>query len=126
MKIGHKIRTIRESKGVTQQELADGIDVTQQAIELIENDKNKNLSINRLEQIANFFQIPITDLFESTYIMNNYDNNNSSNNQHSTVIHINTAKTDENSENSKENLAKAIEILNKVLETITQNQEKNK
>ena len=51
MNIGNRIRLLRESKGLTQGELAEKLHVTQSFISVVEN-KNKNLSMRKFLELA--------------------------------------------------------------------------
>ena len=64
-KIARKnIRRIRLEKGLTQQDLADMVDLSRDYIADIENDKrNKHFTISVIGRIAEAYNIPIGDLF---------------------------------------------------------------
>lgn len=64
MKTQEKIRFLRQQKGLTQEQIAELLDVTPQAYSKIEQGKTR-LSIERIQQIANIFNIDITDLINN-------------------------------------------------------------
>lgn len=64
MKIQEKIRFLRQQKGLTQEQIAELLDVTPQAYSKIEQGKTR-LNIERIQQIANIFNIDITDLINN-------------------------------------------------------------
>lgn len=54
MNIGKTIRLLREEKGLTQEELAEKLHVTQSFISRIEN-KNQNVSVNQVRELSKIF-----------------------------------------------------------------------
>ena len=65
-----KIQEYRKTRKVTQNELADAVDVTRQTIISLENGKYK-ASLVLAHKIAQFFEVQIEDLF----IFNEEDEN---------------------------------------------------
>ena len=61
MKIQEKIRLLRHQQNLTQEQVAEKLDITPQAYSRIEQGKTK-INIDRLQQLANIFDIDITDL----------------------------------------------------------------
>ena len=59
-----KIKLLRESNNYTQQYVADELELSQNAYSLIEKGLTK-LTIERLEQIAVFYKIEVSDFFTS-------------------------------------------------------------
>ena len=57
-----KIREIRESHGMTQQELADKANCSRQYINMLENDDGINVSSKKLLCIANALNVKVDDL----------------------------------------------------------------
>src|SRR5689334_3876216 len=70
--IGYNIQNERESKGVKQETLAKHLGITKGRLSQIENGDCAELSIKRLETIANYLNI---DFFELTKPKNIYSNN---------------------------------------------------
>ncbi len=68
MTLGEKIKRLRKSKNLTQQEMAEKIGMTQQNYCRIETEKVKP-SLKRLEQIAQVLGIDISDIFKSEEII---------------------------------------------------------
>ena len=58
MNIGNRIRLLREGKGLTQEELAEKLHVTQSFISAIES-KNKNLSMRKFLELAEVFDCSV-------------------------------------------------------------------
>lgn len=58
MNIGNRIRLLREGKGLTQEELAEKLHVTQSFISVVEN-KNKNLSMRKFLELAEIFDCSV-------------------------------------------------------------------
>lgn len=57
MEIGHKIKSLRESIGMTQSELAQVIQSTKQTIFKYENGIITNIPMDKLEKIANVLDV---------------------------------------------------------------------
>ncbi|GAL69183.1 helix-turn-helix domain-containing protein [Jejuia pallidilutea] len=78
MKVGEKIRKIRTLKGLSQDFVAEKLNISQVAYSDIENNKTK-LSLERLEEISTIFKIPLNDIisFDEKNIFNNTFNNTS-------------------------------------------------
>lgn len=66
----NKIQELRKSRKVTQNELADAVNVTRQTIISLENGKY-NASLILAHKIAQYFQVSIEDIF----IFNEEDEN---------------------------------------------------
>lgn len=64
MSLHDSIRTIREIKQWTQEEMAEKLDMSLNAYSKIERGKTK-LNFDKLEQIAQIFQINVAELIES-------------------------------------------------------------
>ncbi|UOF90834.1 helix-turn-helix domain-containing protein [Fodinisporobacter ferrooxydans] len=60
---GKNIKRIRESRNMTQTELAERVGVTQEHISRLENE-DRNPSFPLLEKIADSLKVPITDLLQ--------------------------------------------------------------
>lgn len=54
MNMGRTIRLLREEKGLTQEELAEKLHVTQSFISVVEN-KNKNITVKQLCELSKIF-----------------------------------------------------------------------
>jgi transcriptional regulator with XRE-family HTH domain len=61
LEIGKKIKTLRQQKGWSQAEIAELLKISIPAFSKIESDIT-DLSMSRLQQIANTFEVPIVDL----------------------------------------------------------------
>lgn len=60
--VANKIKSLRESKNITQQELAEVLGTTQQSIARYESGERK-ADQNTLYSLAEYFKIPIDDFF---------------------------------------------------------------
>lgn len=69
--VAHKIKTLRENKNITQQELAEAIGTTQQSIARYENGERK-ADQNILFSLAEYFNISIDDFFPKREKDNTY------------------------------------------------------
>lgn len=58
----NRIHELRKSQKITQQELADRLDVTRQTIISLENGRY-NASLILAHKLAQFFQLPIEEIF---------------------------------------------------------------
>ncbi|MGN6646845.1 MAG: helix-turn-helix domain-containing protein [Cytophaga sp.] len=60
--LGSKIKAIRETKGLTQEDVAYELEITLGAYSKIERGVT-DINLSRIEQIAKFFKMSVTDLF---------------------------------------------------------------
>ena len=65
--IGEKIRELRLKKGLTAQELADRIGVSQPTLTRYENEQT-SIDVNTLKKIAEALQVPISAFFEDSEV----------------------------------------------------------
>lgn len=74
MKIGEKVKKLRELRNYTQEYMAEQLGMTQQNYSLIENDEDEDISLKRLKKIAKTLEMGLMDLlaFEDRQIFNNY------------------------------------------------------
>lgn len=79
MSIGHKIKTIRNEKKVSQQKMADHLNISRQAISRWENDVSLP-DITTLISIAKFFEVPL-DYFSDDKIIESEKEDNGDNEQ---------------------------------------------
>ena len=72
MKIGEKIRMIREIKGISQDAIATHLDITPQAYGKIEREETK-LDFKRIEEIAKYLQVTVDEVmnFDAKNIFKN-------------------------------------------------------
>lgn len=68
--VANRIKTFREKKNITQKELAEALNTTQQTIARYENGERK-ADQNVLFALANYFGISINDFFPSVKVDNN-------------------------------------------------------
>ena len=61
--IGHNIRSLRKSRGLTQAEFAEQIHVNRSYVNQTEKGK-ANVSVNKLVRFADGLDVPLTDLFK--------------------------------------------------------------
>jgi transcriptional regulator with XRE-family HTH domain len=89
MKIGEKIRKIREMKGISQEYLATQLDISPQAYGKIEREETK-LDFGRLEVIAKLMQVDPLDIvnFDESQVFNNTFNNHAEH-QKNFILHNN-------------------------------------
>jgi putative transcriptional regulator len=64
--ISNKVNTLRSQKGVTQEELAEKVEVSRQTIIAIEKG-NYTPSVLLAIKIANFFKLSVEDIFKISY-----------------------------------------------------------
>lgn len=81
MKIGEKIRMIREMKGISQEAIATHLDISPQAYGKIEREETK-LDTNRIKMIAEYLGVKFEDIinFDGENIFNNTFNQSSTGN----------------------------------------------
>ena len=90
-KIGTRIRTLRNSKGVSQEEMADRLHISQSAYSRIETGESNNW-VHLIDKLCLELQVKPEELFESEgLVQNNSDNASAVQNhtQHDTHITIN-------------------------------------
>jgi transcriptional regulator with XRE-family HTH domain len=63
MKLGRKIRAIREIKNISQTYMADQLDIAQRTYSAIENDESR-LTVTKLEDIARILEVPVATILE--------------------------------------------------------------
>jgi len=81
MNIGEKIKTIRLTKNLTQQFVANAIGVSVTGYGDIERGNTKDITITRLEQIAKVLDVSPGELLEEKHDKhNNHNNHNTSSN----------------------------------------------
>ena len=91
MKIGNKIRKIRELKNISPKDMADRLNITPQSYHKIERDE-VSLNIDRLLEVAEIFGMKPEDVltFDEKMVFNNYgtahDKSFSVNNEHSSKL----------------------------------------
>lgn len=67
-KVGKRIKSLREQKGLSQEELADNLNISRSAYERMENGKSNSWATH-LEQLSTFFEV------EPEYFLQNDDKN---------------------------------------------------
>lgn len=72
MEIGEKLRKLRTLKGLSQEYVANQLNISQVAYSDIESNKTK-LSLERLEKLSSVFEVPINDIitFDEKQVFNN-------------------------------------------------------
>jgi hypothetical protein len=108
MEVGHKIRRIREIKGIKQETIANQIGIAVSSYGKIERGEIQ-LSVERLKSIAEALELPVNSILEYDEGVNNFFNSNTFNttglggffNTSNSHFHM----------NNEETLLKQIEIL---------------
>ncbi len=113
MKLGNKIKKIRELKGIQPKEIANFLKVTPQAYGKIERDET-NVNDEKLEKIAQFFKLTADDIrnFDESIYFTNITN--------SKVFGVNNTYQ----ENSDKEIISSFITLTKEVTTLIQNQNK--
>lgn len=77
LKIGEKIRKIRELKGISRESIADDLNISSRSYADIENE-SVNITLRRLVDIANIFQCDLEEIlsFSSNRFFNFYVSEN--------------------------------------------------
>ena len=65
MELGKKIKNLRKERGVTQQQIADLINMHRSNYSKIENGQ-RDISVNALNKIAKFFNVSVDNLINET------------------------------------------------------------
>jgi len=66
--IGKNIKKYRKEKGFTQRKLAETLLLSESFIAKLESDTYQTISIDTLEQIANFLNVDITNFFDKSIV----------------------------------------------------------
>lgn len=66
MKVGERIRELRISRGLTQEELGSVLGVTKGAIQKYENGQIRNFKANTIKQLSNYFGVPPVNFIYDT------------------------------------------------------------
>lgn len=107
-KIGNKIRLLREEKGLSQENLAQVLDITQSNYARLEKDDNR-ISVPRLILIANTLETTVTELVGEK--ANNVVNQN---NNHEAITYLNA--TFQSDKEHIQTLKDEIEYLKKMVD----------
>jgi len=75
--IGFKIKNRRESLNLTQEYVADKLGISQPAYANLENGITK-VHIDKLAKISEILEIDIADILDNKYVINTFNNKNSS------------------------------------------------
>ncbi len=72
MKIGNKIKKIRELKNYTQEYMADRLGINQSGYSRIENDTS-DITLSQIDKLSEIFNIKVDDLlnFDEKFVFNN-------------------------------------------------------
>lgn len=113
-KIGFNIRKIRESKGFSQDYMANVLDISQASYARLENEDTK-VTVNRLYKIAEILDSNIIDFFDSDrmVIQNQTNQEVAFGNGYVENLHIENKETYEKLLKSKD---EQIELLTKMIE----------
>ncbi|GEM_PF-2000937 len=81
--IFHKIRKERDKRGYTQESMAHDLGITPKAYQNIETGKNKSITLERLQKIADIFEMDLVSLLQNDENVTqiNGDNSDLSNSQ---------------------------------------------
>jgi transcriptional regulator with XRE-family HTH domain len=115
MEVGHKIRRIREIKGIKQETIANQIGIAVSSYGKIERGEIQ-LSVDRLQAIAEALELPVNSILEYDEGVNNFINSNTFNttglggffNTSNSHFHM----------NNEETLLKQIEVLMGMLKSM--------
>ena len=107
-KIGAKIRNIRVAKGLTQENVACQLEMSNSGYAKIERGEI-DLKVSRLEQISNNFEVKISDIVEANET-NNFDNHGIY-----SAVGVNATLNFHISKEEFDNMKNDIEILKKFL-----------
>jgi len=74
MQIGSKLKKLRENKRISQQEIANFLDISQKTYSNIESDKSKP-SLTQLSKLSEFLDFDLLELLQEQGIVFNQKNN---------------------------------------------------
>jgi transcriptional regulator with XRE-family HTH domain len=119
--LSQNIRKLLSSKNFSQQDLANHINKTRQAINFYLSDKSSSIPLETLEQIAEFFDVEVSDLFKEEINTGTNKNYFSDNSELIEMLKftIDTLKLNSNLQNSMlETLRKQIDEKEKEIERL--------
>ncbi|MDO4222971.1 MAG: helix-turn-helix transcriptional regulator [Acinetobacter sp.] len=135
MKVHDKIRSIRTQKKLSQEKVAEQLDISTNAYSKIERGET-NPSLERIQQIANIFQIDVIDLLNNDkeiFFMINENCTNTDGKNHGAIIYNNAADlsyeiekltlTLQHKDEIINRLQQEVELLNKLVKTLEQKAE---
>ncbi len=110
MKIGNKIKKIRELKNYTQEYMADRLGINQSGYSRLENDTS-DITLSQIEKLSEIFNMRVEDLmtFDEKVVFNNYGTLNDKN----FSIHYNNMNDKE-----RELYEKALELHSKTIKLL--------
>lgn len=62
--LGSRVKQIRKSQKITQNDLAERLEITQQEVSLIERNKRKRFSVDEIELLATALGVSVADLLD--------------------------------------------------------------
>lgn len=93
-RIGKRIREIRILKGLSQQNMADSLDIALSTYSDIENGRVKNLTLNRIEQVCTELEVPVETILQAENFNLNIQNLNGISNGFNTNSYYSTNNSD--------------------------------
>lgn len=72
MWVGNKIKSTRMRKGISEKDMAERLSISVEAYQDIESDESKDLTMKRLEQIAEILEESVMDLLASQDRISNF------------------------------------------------------
>lgn len=88
MNIGHKLRTKRDLKKLSQQDVADTLEVSQRTYSNFESDKSEP-SLTQLSKLAEVLEFNLLDMLQEQGIVFNQQNNEFKDNSNGIVLNNN-------------------------------------
>lgn len=85
MSIGFKIKKLRETKNLSQPELADILKISQSKLSNIENEQTKSVDFLLMDKICKYFEKDFDFFVEGTNQINNIEKIDGSINNHGTI-----------------------------------------
>lgn len=73
MSIGENIKKVRKEQGLTQKQLGDKLEISQQAVAMYEKDTENKIKITTVKKIAAALNVPLERLITQDYIHSEFE-----------------------------------------------------
>ncbi|MDR2205145.1 MAG: helix-turn-helix transcriptional regulator [Flavobacteriaceae bacterium] len=119
--IGFKIKKLREQKDISQNDLAQDLDVSQGYLSKIENGEIEKIDFLFMQKVADFFKVDPQYFLEGEMIINDIETSNNSAVGYISKVTINNNFSEDllkNVINNQSQISKLMEMQNKLIENL--------
>ena len=113
LKVGEKIKKVRELRGYTQEHMAHSLGITQAAYSKLEKDENR-INLDRLEEVAKLLEMEVADIltFDEKKVFHSISHNQTGGETKSGIFYMDS-KLIANYEETITHLKEEIKVLRK-------------